>query len=142
MSAFIVEDKVINVILGYLHQKAAPNTWEAQQLKKLFGVDCTNREAVKALGDQLFQMNIDAINQRYGPGSAEDFRSLDYKPVIDMHGPCKKARVLKAINCLQYQCSEGNVDELPLFSALSELGNMVARDVAENSKEYSEASWN
>ena len=50
-------------------------------------------------------------------------------------------RIYKAMNCLSYQCSEGNVPESPLFKQLEAAIGAVACRVVDLLPEYEKAAW-
>lgn len=86
---------------------------------------------------QLYEMNLDAISQRYKRGKEDDY---GYTFTYCM--PINNMTVLyKSIGCLMYQCSEGNVPETDLYKKMREIENALAHDIVSNSKEYEKAQW-
>jgi hypothetical protein len=61
----------------------------------------------------MFQLNIKAVDARYGNGEAEKFRKLNYRYQIIM--PVPLMQVLKSLQCWLYQCCEGDVPETELY---------------------------
>jgi hypothetical protein len=109
------------------------------------------REAVESnpaeLGRTMYAMNINAVEQRYPgdkniPGTYDEndnFVPFTYKRVgWDM---INKYQAYKSLQCLLYQCNEGNVNELPLFKALEEFKSAMAEHFVEHSEEYEKAKW-
>ncbi|MFL5241255.1 MAG: hypothetical protein ACJ8FY_04040 [Gemmataceae bacterium] len=84
MSAFIVSERTMHRAVSALMPQDAP---------------CA---ACDEMGQQLYRLNAVAIAQRYGQrADIPDYRYVVvFPPLIQQ---------LKSLNCLIYQCSEGNV---------------------------------
>ena len=136
MSAFIVEDKTINKIVTELAYDR-DGEWKRRQFKEK-GYDLETIEGKKKLGQDLFRLNVRAVNQRY-EGQAEDFRTLSYK--FSLEGNYTKASALKSLACLLYQCSEEDTPETDLFKVMEELKGNWAYDIASATPEYEKATW-
>jgi hypothetical protein len=92
-------------------------------------------EAPTALGRALFDMNRRAVLARY-PGD-EDYAAVP--PYQWVPRKMSAIEAFKAIECLLYQCSEGNVPDEPLFATL-----VAARDrlgVSWNTRGVQSAPW-
>jgi hypothetical protein len=109
------------------------------------GTDCINRsvyglwlmqmphEDQTKLGLSLIAMNILAVQQRY----PREVIEYDHMATYTYSEPSKvpdcvdAVAAWKALQCLLYQCSEGNVPELALFKQVEEyadkLGEMIKR---------------
>jgi len=136
MSAFIVGAACINSIVAYLGGHADRFCW----LNRDLGYDVSQPKDLHRLAGALHALNCEAVDQRYGRGTAAgDTASappFEYRPVIrDGVG------VYKAILCLLYQCSEGDVPETPLYKALENMGNVIADDVVSGLPAFETASW-
>lgn len=143
MSAYIVDDSTINRILAGLQYSTVhgdctrpiPKPWNNVT------IEVHNDQAAETLGNLMFQMNIDAIEQRYGEGAAIKFRPLDYTflplmPNQQIH------QLIKSINNFTYQCAEGNVPETnPLYKALDDYVSQLCRHIVARSPEYNRAQW-
>src|SRR5437867_12648535 len=113
MSAFIVAPECINSIVTYIRENSGSFGW----LRDEFGYDVTQAEDLGRLASELFMLNCTAVDQRYGAGTAARDSShalgftfrLNHRDAVAVH---------KAACCLEYQCSEGDVPERPLFKAL------------------------
>lgn len=143
MSAFVVEDKTINVIVNFLEKESWQNDGLTygmliRKLKKL-GYDLTQPEEDKRLAEDLFIMNCRAINQRYGMGEAAKFRSMDFK--FDASQCTGNYQVYKSLGCLIYQCSEGEVPKEPLYKALVDIKRIMAECLIDRLPEYNKAVW-
>jgi hypothetical protein len=103
MSAFFVTDKTIA---------------DAVQCMKECGITRDD------LARDLWRLNALALEHRYGT-SPEKFADTiagyaDPKPSSDAF------QVLKSTNCLIYQCSEGDVPELPLYMELERASEAIS----------------
>jgi hypothetical protein len=129
MSAFIVEDATISKIVTFINGWCDAD-WYRSSFEKA-GVDHHDPEA---FGTALAQMNQDAVCQRYQDEPAE--LTYRYQPVL-----ASKVAVYKAIQCLSYQCAEGNVPERPLYQLLEKLEACLAGDIIRELPEYDKAVW-
>lgn len=131
MSAYIVEDRIINQIVTHLLHRR-----DCEWLKDEFAT------AIKPsafggpeLGRALFKMNIAAVEVRYGKGEAKKFRPLDYKFRPES---ADELRVYHAIRELAYQCDEGVIAEKSrLYGLLGDLKAVVADSIIERVTEPS-----
>jgi hypothetical protein len=125
MSAFIVNtttmDKVVAAVLS------------RYQSRTFAGVP-VSRETAKAIGKALFQLNADAVNQRYG----ERDQPPDYKW---RHADTSDIQQYKAVQCLSYQCAEGDVPERPLYRELEHLERLMAAEIIRRLPAYERAPW-
>lgn len=143
MSAFVIDESVMHKVVRAIAQH-----------RTVFGPAVTRSCAgLDEIGRALFAMNIDAVTQRYpdckanpinlpGTVGCEKFPAT-YR-FSDNHLPMtKKDRIdsYKAIQCLLYQCSEGNVPETTLFIELTNLGHDLASAIVSGLPEYEAAPW-
>ena len=145
MSAYIVSDDIINVIVNFCHNEAKQGRtgdmyWYITPIREAgFKVE-SPIDCVK-LGEAMFALNCNSIEQRYGEGSAKDFRELDYayKPKF----PHRKIQVLKSLRCFIYQCSEGDINEESnvLYGVLYRLSLEIALYLVTRTAEYESAVW-
>lgn len=129
MSAFIVDDSTINRIVSFVASWEG-RSWYQSQFKKA-GVDANEPTE---FGQALAQMNQDAVNQRY----QEEPTELTYQ---HKYVQANKVAVYKAIQCLSYQCAEGNVPERELYKLLESMGIWVAGEIIRELPEYEQATW-
>ena len=137
MSAYVVEDETINRIVAWLECDKIGSEHVATHILTAHGYTCD--EEFERLAHEMFQLNVDAVNQRYGPGEAEKFRPLDFQYAVKM--PPTPIQALKALQCLLYQCSEGDVPESPLYQMLREIESTIARAIVSRLPEYTNAAW-
>ena len=117
MSAFLVQQETINKCVQALLPENA---------------SC---EAGDRLGDELVGLNWEAICVRYRepmPGYPTfRYRNKSYTDV----------EKFKAMRCLLYQCSEGDVPDKELYHRLEQRSNELARSIVSNLPEFNEAPW-
>lgn len=137
MSAFIVQDRTINNVVNFarFNSKNSPKGYMFNELMKVYNLE---KEPEK-LGGDLFKMNVEAVEARYGKGQAKGFRTLDYKYVLGF--PASDIQTLKSLDCLLYECDEGNVSESTLFKIMEKVQGNLASHILHRSKEYENAKW-
>ena len=145
MSAYIVSDDVINVIVNFCHNEAkrgqSGNMFWC--IRPILQADYTVETQIgcKKLGEAMFALNCNSIEQRYGKGQAKEFRELDYayKP----KPPHRKMQVLKSLRCFIYQCSEGDINEETneLYRVLYRLSLEIALHLITRTAQYESAVW-
>lgn len=128
MSAFIVEDSVINRVVSFI--ATAKNEDAAREIiHKETDCDIRTREGRAALGKMMFDLNCNAVEQRYGAGEAASFRELNYTyaPSARLTTP---VQAYKSLQCWLYQCSEGDVpDSSLLFATMTKVGDALAHSI-------------
>jgi len=144
MSAYVVEDKTINKIVDWLLLDWMGSRQAAKHALNGYNLDIDGD--AERLANDMFRLNVSAVNQRYGPGEAAKFRPLDfqYSSVVwwGDSAIANACRALKSLHCWQYQCSEGNVPETPLFKMFEEVESAIARWLVGTMPEYEQADWN
>lgn len=117
MSAFIVSNRTIHRCLeGLVYAKLA------------IGYS-------PSVGQKLFEMNARAVSQRYGE------KPEDVKFQIVHDDPTSKMSAVKALHCLRYQCSEGDVPKDPLFKKISRAIEILSEDIVCNMPEWNNVPW-
>lgn len=134
MSAFLVENKTINKIANKVF---SPNLDIYNTLEELKAIGIKDKET---LGKELYKMNIEALNDRYG--SAKDFANgLEYQFKIEAN--YSLISVFESLNCFMYQCSEGNIPNTKLYKIMETLENLIARKLVYDMPEYDTIdAWN
>lgn len=141
MSAYVVDDLTINKVISWLYMESDHSVTRGlcrRTLQKA-GYDLVDSEDTERLANDLFSLNVRAVEEKYGEGSAREFRSLDFKYCFAM--PQDATRTVKALHCLLYQCSEGNVPEDPLYQVLQKIQQQICRGIVVNSRAYELADW-
>jgi hypothetical protein len=96
------------------------------------------------LADAMLAMNIDAFRQRYGMRTllVENLDDIDLN--VKSWRPFEAMSLIPTFKSLQfflYQCSEGDVDERPLYKTLRAIQNLMAPLINTDSEEYTAAWW-
>ena len=104
------------------------------------------RNAGTEIGRAMFALNIDAVKQAYPRDSAmwscTDAETFKYRN--DDFRPTTQAQLIdgyKALRCVVYQCSEGNVPQSDLYQALEEASHVIADIIVSETPEYKKAAW-
>jgi hypothetical protein len=126
MSAFVVNPSVIDKVVGYMY--------DGQHDEHVRGRNYTSDE-FNEFGRALYAMNVNAVNQRYEDNNEPP--TYNYR----RRNPTRH-ETLKAMHCLRYQCSEGNVPECALYAKLTEAIHSLADDIVTDSPEWDAAPWN
>jgi len=116
MSAFIVNNTTIHRCL-----------WGLYYAKLSFDYD-------PEIGNKLYDLNAKAVAQRYD----EKPDSFKFKKE---ETPVNKISAVKALHCLRYQCSEGDVPKDPLFKKISRAIEILSEDIVCNLPEWNEEPW-
>ncbi len=126
MSAFVCSNETFNAVVS-----AFDRFHQATGAHGARTAECHN-----ALGDELFALNAEAVGQRYSE-TRETREPFQFNPATEY----TDAVMLAAVNCLKYQCSEGDVPERPLFNRLVALSAWLGQFVNKDSDEYENAPW-
>jgi hypothetical protein len=142
MSAFVVADETINRVVTALYQRIShgsipPELGVTEFLQA--GFNLATQEGACQLAEELFALNVAAVNARYGEGEAEKFRSLDFKFSIAITSP---VQVIKSLESWLYQCTEGNIPSTRTYQAMKDVLFALCIDFVHQTKEYKEGSAN
>ena len=97
--------------------------------------------------NELAQMNIDSLEQRYGERSHDMIGELKYYPCEDLWEPREPGahawhyQLVKSLLCYLYQCEEGDVPERQLFKELSSYSQMIMTHIVCRNEKYTMAVW-
>lgn len=137
MSAFYVSRGTVDAILTMLQVR------DGETLARIFAPFTAPedpRDALDALGRQLLEMNVSALEARYPThdhaADAEDAAAYTFTA-----RPSSTGYALRQLDCLMYQCAEGDVPERPLFEALEKTRRLLADRVLEGVPAYASAPW-
>lgn len=136
MSAYVVHDETINIIVSYLFSKA--NGLHRFPKLDALGFDLSSRPSCHELAHKMFVLNVEAVDARYGEGEAEKLRPLDFKSKFVF---ATQIEVIKALAAWKDQCTEGPVPYLALYKALTEVHYLLCIDFVEQTEEYEAAPW-
>ena len=116
MSAFVVEDQVINRVLAFLsqHNGRIPNL-----LMQELGVNIHLAEETAKLGQSMIELNYSLRRE-----------------------PTNIIQAYKSLRCWLYQCAEGDVPETSLlYATMSRISDMLAHEIVQNLPQYDRAAW-
>jgi hypothetical protein len=151
MSAFVVEDKVINDVVNHLATSRRHGSFEYHRLlASEFMVDMANPKEVEGLAVAMFRLNVNAVDQRYGDGEAKEFRELNFRylpqekigGVIFIGEPITAVQAYKSLQCWLYQCAEGDVPGTSLlYAAMEKVHAEMAHNIVQAMTAYDKAKW-
>lgn len=130
MSAFIVGTKTICDCVSAMLPNAATRSHDAA-----------------ALGRRLIKMNWYAVNSRYKRSDPEPeaialFKHDDTETSIYMTPLARLAQVLKSLQCLVYQCSEGDTENKFIeYGMARDAARRIAFEIVSHLPEYKNATW-
>ncbi len=125
MSSFIVHHDTINSIINYL----------SQNFEFFDNLTLRHAENLDVLGQRLFQLNADAVADRYTTSPEEiTFHWVPMTKVPPTH-------VYQNLSCFLYQCSEGDIPERSLFKELHGLHDALAHYVAAEHPDVKKVEW-
>ena len=136
MSAFIVSDKTINKVVGWVNDSQRRQFLEP--ILKVAELNPSDPDWQSKLGAKMFALNVEAVNARYGPAKASDGWSSGYTFAWEL---ATDIQVLKSLSCWLYQCAEGDVPEQPLYKAFHDLEGRMAVGVVEELPAWQHAEW-
>ena len=152
MSAFLCDDKIFNNIAStltfYAEQEPINFYSTAQAAAFILDKQVVNDDGSIVLyppsfaqaaifAKELYNMNLAAVSQRYEDGINDDY-GYKFKVCPPMSN---MIALFKNINCLMYQCCEGDVPESDLYKKMEKIQDALAYDIVTNTKEYKIANW-
>jgi hypothetical protein len=139
MSAFMVADTTINNVVNWLRRNIDQFSIIPHKLKEV-GFDTSESGWAERLGYAMFQLNIEAVEARYGKGEAAKFRQLDYR--FKHTEAVSLMQVLKSLRCWLYQCNEGDVPETELYGLFdTDVQMYLMGKIITALPEYEKAEW-
>lgn len=132
MSAFLVKDRTINRIIGWLNH--SDNRQERERILVVVGTSEDDEEWTTKLGVSMFQLNGDALTARYG----------DEEPLPTYRFQLENAsaiQIYKSLQCWLCQCAQGDLIERPLYQVFENLSNSMAHGIIATLPAYEEAEW-
>jgi hypothetical protein len=142
MSAFIVADKTINYIVNWLEKELEEIYGTTVIRQKLMeqGFDASESGWAERLGQAMFQLNVIAVDVRYGSGEARKSRPLTYH--YKATAPVPMTQVLKSLQCWLYQCNEGDVPMTALYTLFdNDVQVYLMTEIIDALPEYQNAIW-
>ena len=141
MSAYVVEDQVINKIVSFLNVAALGSdgyNYDIRSLKEA-GYDLSTEADCERLAFEMFALNCFSVNERYGDGQHKEFRAMDFE--YHFKSPRPRIEVYKALECWQYQSCEGRASDTKLYTIMEGVRNAMAATIVHSLKEYDQAEW-
>lgn len=123
MSAFIVDEFTMHRVLMGVH-------WAG-------GRGSIDREEMTKLGRRWFAMNREAVIQRYRDDSEFAMPNYEFK----LLAPRNPVDYVKAMQCLIYQCSEGDVPDTQEYANLRDVLNVAMGKLIRAMPGYESAAW-
>lgn len=140
MSAFVVNDRTINKIVTFFSLSTTED-WYRGQIKNI-GYDFGKPLSIEKLAKDMFFLNCEAVDKRYGKNEAEKFRDLNFRYHEVDFDECDELEVIKSIRCWLYQCAEGEeIMQNPLYLVMEKLCGYLALNIVERTAEYKLAKW-
>ena len=132
MSAFMVDDETINRIVSKLNRGDWP--------KEVAGYNLSNTADCEALANEMFELNVRGVENRYGNGASAKFRRLNFNFKFDWNGT--KIGAIKALHCWLFQCAEGDAYKSPLYEAMEDVVHTWEYEVVSHLPEWDkENTW-
>ncbi len=143
MSAFVVSTETMDRVVDGVILAARLAGKHGQAMDSFAGIRTTDPDARTMIGRKLFAMNHMAVNYRYG-SLARDTWPLDEHQTYT-YGTGGKgqspAALVKAMDCLAYQCAEGDVPKSRLYKELATAIGLLCRDIVSGLPNYERAPW-
>lgn len=138
MSAFVVEDKTINRAVTFLAIDREGD-WLRNYIRENLGVDLTTGIGRETLGQLMFSLNCDAVNQRYGDSEAKEFRTVNY--AYRLESGVTRVQAFKSLQCWRYQCSEGDIEQNDLYKTMDSVLGHMAEMIVTRLPVYDSLAW-
>jgi len=138
MSSFIVDNKTINRVVDFMAYSLKETTTIKDKLTKM-GFDLSTYEGRVKLASALYALNLSGVSQRYGTADDMIGEPFTYIPT----GGVNSVQSFKSLQCLMYQCMEGEVPEKSdLYKLLdTEVRPYLAEYIVNRLPEYDNLEW-
>jgi hypothetical protein len=141
MSAYIVADKTINNVVNCLRRDVDLDRFShiPHKLTEL-GFDTGKSGWEERLGYAMFQLNVIAVDIRYGSDKVRKFRPLNYRYKVTE--PVPLVQVLKSLQCWLYQCNEKDIPTTALYGLFDmDVQLYLMTEIIDALPEYQNAIW-
>ncbi|SFH20714.1 hypothetical protein SAMN05660649_04239 [Desulfotomaculum arcticum] len=129
MSAYIVGKETIDRIVTFIHGKLIDTIYHYYP-----AISDAYKGEPNKLGQNLWAMNVRAIDQRYGENNPLNLYKYKCQPE-------SKVQVYKSLRGFLYQCMEGDVPKSQLFKDMDRLANDLAGEIVGELPAYKRAEW-
>lgn len=145
MSAYVVDDKTINRIVSWFNVVGMAGGVHKYYycVKPLLdlGYKLDTELGCKRLAEEMFTLNCDSVEQRYGEGEAKEFRPLDFQYMFTGSG-VNMYQLVASLRCFLYQCCEGNIPQSNLlYNVLEKISKDICYYIVTNSDRYQKMKW-
>jgi hypothetical protein len=151
MSAFVVGSDTMDKCVAIICARGQ----YGQTIPVFAGVETAKNSAKTEIGRRLFTLNIEAVQQRYPdtidkpkdmPGPIEPIPAHRLAAEYVYAGPSRLGFVdaiacVKSLQCLRYQCCEGDVDKSELYAELIRAIGAICEAIVEAMPDYERAPW-
>lgn len=129
MSAFIVRNETVNGLIAYIRwdDMSSRSYHRTRYTLQEYGFK-TDEASLRGLAHEMMRLNIYGVDARYGEGQGMEMGGDCYQYNEAEPNP-GHLQALTNLQCLIYQCSEGDVTERPLYKMLLELERVIATDI-------------
>lgn len=133
MSSFMVSnDCMNNIINGLFWNHDFRNYYGGLYDEKRLDTS----EDFNYLAEELFTLNRDALMQRYPEGGYIEIPKFSWEDKT-----VSNLQLLKSLQCLIYQCDEGDIDKEPLFLWLNKVEECLKSFIIAKLPEYEACEW-
>src|SRR3989442_749976 len=114
MSAYVVEQTTINKIVSWLRYEFLRSSF-LRRIADKYHIDVEGADWEQRLGQAMYALNCDAVNQRYDEKKSVETFVYTPKP----YG--SRIAAWKALQCWLYQCDEGTIPQTKLYHYFEEI---------------------
>jgi hypothetical protein len=139
MSAYLVENRTIDTILSSLTQAQYNQYGYIDTYSLPASLNTGERDKLTRLGKKMLLMNCQSLRARYGD-KIDRLVISNYQ--FKQQLPPNLYQLYKSVQCLTYQCCEGNIPETSqLYRDLETFCDIIARKIVSLSPKYDSAEW-
>ena len=133
MSSFFVSKATIDACVAAIHHNATYDSTHGM----LYAT------SMDSLGKELWAMNRDAVHARYPAIYPPEITEYDNRIAAYRYKTTfpTLVQMLKSIQCLAYQCSEGKVPERELYKQLERVAELLKDRIVSDLPVYKAAKW-
>lgn len=143
MSSFVMEEKFFNQLAAEMYGHATLRhsklQWAVEYVLGLRAVPENRYEQeIRKFAQQCCVLNVEAVNHRYqqnDPAPELRFTKASGLP------RWTDEQLIKHLECLSYQCAEGDREKSEVYQKIEKLIGHVARSIVGQSERYDLAPW-
>lgn len=137
MSAYIVSHETINRIVSFLYSNTGISAFSRNETIAKAGFPIAEQEGCSKLGKAMLKLNVAAVDQRYNEKNRKEvIVNYQFNKVAT-----SRIQALKSLQCLLYQCSEGNVPKRKQYKMLKAIEKNIMHEIIDSLPEYQKAEW-